>query len=127
MVRTALIAAGLAISPTAVSAQTTSTSTSAPTSTTTTAAPTTTTTPAVTRVEDLVCSEPVNQVATCIDPQGRIVTRIDDLAQTTTTLAPFTPPPPHGARVATPEEQAALERVASPPQPTTGRALALTG
>ena len=125
MVRTALMAAGLAAWPTVAWAQTT-TSTAAPTATTTTA-PTTTTTTAVTRLEDLVCSEPVNNVATCIDPQGRIVTRVSDISVTTTTLAPFTPPPPHGDRVATPEEQAALDRLASPPQPTTGRTLALTG
>lgn len=71
-----------------------------------------------TRVEGLVCSEPVNQVATCVDPQGRLVRRVDD----------FTPPPPHGDRVATPEERDALEtQIARPAQPTAARTLALTG
>jgi len=126
MVRAALLAGGLAALPTAAWAQATTTSTSAPTTSTTTAAPTTTTT--VTRVEDLVCSEPVNQVATCVDPQGRVVTRIDEPSRTTTTLAPFAPPPPHGDRAATPEEQAALQtRTASPAQPSRAATLALTG
>lgn len=125
MFRSALVATGLAVVPTVAWAQTTTTSTPASTTTTTSAPATTTTT--VSRVGDLVCSEPVNQVATCIDPQGRIVTRIDDPARTTTTLAPFTAPPPHGDRVATPQEQTALERQAAPAQPTTGRPLALTG
>ena len=99
LIRTALIAACLAAVPTAGWAQTTTTSTTAP-STTTTAPVTTTTTPAVTRVEDLVCSEPVNQVATCVDAQGRVVTRIDEPSRTTTTIAPATsqPAPPAAPR-----------------------------
>lgn len=106
LIRTALVSACLAAVPTAGWAQTTTTSTTA--SSTTTAAPvtTTTTTATVTRLEDLVCSEPVNQVATCVDPQGRVVTRIDEPSRPTTTIAPVT---------------------AQPPQATAARTLALTG
>ena len=125
IVRAALMAGGLAALPTAAWAQTT-TSTSAPT-TTTTAAPTTTTT--VTRVEDLVCSEPVNQVATCVDPQGRIVTRVDEPRTTTTT------PTTLGERiidriVPTPTTVVVSPQPAppaQPAQPSAPRQLALTG
>ncbi len=100
MIRVVLVAAVLAVVPTVAWAQTTTTST--PTITTTT----TTTTTTVSRVEDLVCSEPVNQVATCVDPEGRIVRRVDDFPQTTTTTT---------------------VRPAPPAQPTGGAQLALTG
>ena len=100
MVRTGVMAAALALVPTVAWAQTT---TSAPTpttteATTTTIPATTTTTAAVTRIEDLVCSEPVNQVATCVDPQGRVVLRVDDLSPTTTTttVRPVPPVRPSG-------------------------------
>ncbi len=94
-VRAAVMAAGLVALPSTAWAQTTST----------TLGPTTTTT--VTRIEDLVCSEPVNNVATCVDPQGRIVTRVDDPRQ-----VPMTVPQQTDARSA---------------QPAVGRQLALTG
>ncbi len=103
MIRVVLIAAVVAAVPTVAWAQTTTTTTSTPT--TTTVAPTTTTT-TVSRVEDLVCSEPVNQVATCVDPEGRIVRRVDDFSPTTTTTT---------------------VRPAPPAQPTGGAQLALTG
>ena len=112
MIRVVLAAAVLAVVPTVAWAQTTTTTTtSTPTTTTTltttTVAPTTTTTTAtVSRVEDLVCSEPVNQVATCVDPEGRIVRIVTDFRPTTTTTT---------------------VRPAPPAQPTGGAQLALTG
>ncbi len=104
MIRVTLVTAVLAVIPTVAWAQTTTTTT-APTTTTTTEVPATTTTTTVSRVEDLVCSEPVNQVATCVDPQGRIVTRVDDFPRTTTTTV----------------------RTAQPAPPSGGAQLALTG
>ncbi len=119
IVRTAFLAAGMAVLPSVAWAQTTTTTTSGqPTTTSTTTAATTTTT--VTRTGDLVCSEPVNQVATCVDPQGRIVTRIDEPRQVTTTVPEQQPlqVQPHGDVVV---------REAGPGQPTASRQLALTG
>ncbi len=76
----------------------------------------------VVRIEDLVCSEPVNNIATCVDPQGRIVTRVDDPRQATTTVPQEAQRPveiqPHGDVVV---------RDAGSPQPSAGRRLALTG
>jgi hypothetical protein len=111
-VRAALVTAALVALPSVAWGQTTTTSTLPPT--------TTTTVPEVTRIEDLVCSEPVNNVATCVDPQGRVVTRVIDLRQVTTTTSPQQPPQvePHGD-VAVPD--------AAPAPPTAGRQLALTG
>jgi hypothetical protein len=117
VVRTAVMTAGLVVLPSAALAQTTTTT--RPTATTTTATSTTTTT-VVNRVDDLVCAEPVNQVAICVDPQGRIVTRVEDPRQTTTTVPQLRQQPlqvqPHGD-VVEPE----------PAPPTVGRQVALTG
>ena len=113
ILRTALVTASLVALPSAAWAQTT-TSTSDPTSTTTT-------TTMVTRIEDVVCSEPVNNVATCLDPEGRIVIRVDDPRQVTTTVAQPQQPPdvqPRGDVVA---------RDGGSARPTAGRQLALTG
>ena len=122
VIRAAFMAAGLVALPSVAWAQTTTTSTSGPI-TTTTAIATTTTTATVTRIEDLVCSEPVNNVATCVDPQGRIVTRVDDpTPPVSTTVAQPPQQPlqvqPHGD-IAVPESW--------PTQPIAGRQLALTG
>jgi hypothetical protein len=67
--RAVLVATSLVSVPTMAWAQTT---------TTIEPSTTTTTTAVVTRVDNLVCAEPVNQVATCVDSQGRTVTRVDD-------------------------------------------------
>ena len=122
VVRAAFVAAGLVALPSVAWAQTTTTSTSGPT-TTTMATATTTTSATVTRIEDLVCSEPVNNVATCVDPQGRIVTRVDDpTPPVSTTVAQRPQQPlqvqPHGD-IAVPES--------GPTQLIAGRQLALTG
>lgn len=111
-VRAALMVAGLVVLPSTAWAQTTSTTTQ-PTTTTTTA---TTTTSTVTRIEDLVCSEPVNSVATCVDPQGRIVLRVDDPRQVPTTV-------PQPAE----RDGDIVVSDTGPAQPAVGRELALTG
>lgn len=121
VVRAAFMAAGLVALPSVAGAQTTTTSTSGPTTTTTATA--TATTAAVTRIEDLVCSEPVNNIATCVDPQGRIVTRVIDLTPpVSTTVAQQRQQPlqvqPHGD-VTAPDARRT--------QPIAGRQLALTG
>lgn len=105
------MAAGLVALPSTAWAQTSTTS--QPTTTTTTATTTTTT---VTRIEDLVCSEPVNSVATCVDPQGRIVLRVIDPRPVPTTV-------PQPAE----RDDDVVVTDAGPAQPAVGRQLALTG
>ena len=105
----------LACSMPAAAAQTTSGDTAG--SVTGSDSTTTTATATVTRVEDLVCSEPVNSVATCGDPQGRIVSRVVDLTPTTTTVLPR----PEG------DQPPQSPRLAPRAAPSIGRQLALTG
>lgn len=76
VIRAAFLAAGLAAMPAVAAAQTP------------------TTTAEVTRLEDLVCAEPVNQVAICVDPQGRVVRRIDDVRPTGDLSPPDAEPAP---------------------------------
>ncbi len=64
----------------------------------------------------------MNNIATCVDPQGRIVTRIDEPRRVSTTLPQGAQQPlqvqPHGDIVA---------GDTVPAQPSTSRQLALTG